>query len=1502
MNYSTNIGFTIPNSNYSFKLKKLKLIDDYLFIITELNEVLVYKKENNKTFYKKKYIFLTSKQKRENIFDLFIMNNNNEKILTQNKKILIVISDNLIIFYINLSDGVCFDKINLINFKENNKILNISSINERFLFIIFNQKAFLFDVQTQIIFSEELFRYKKKHQINSILENININNNNNNNNHHFLSNKNKNNSNENNNNIEYINFTVNKIYKIKSNSFFLLTENFVTYFLTIEKINELNNNNNNLNYNENHIKITKKENFKIEKILKENVFFTLFQNNEFIFHNYFDSLNNNIIKISFLDSIEELTEISNFHTKSKFNIIYLNKILFNNEENLLIIFKDFKCQLFIYDKKIREIKLKKEFQIEISNKNENFNFLTHKNFLIIFDEIKLFFYDFNNLNNNKKSHEFEINLLKIIEKKEKNIFFTNYFSLNFSDYIDFLLKKITFNEKEKEIKISSSLIWSFNENNSIYYIIGTENGKILIFDIFFNENLNLNPILIIKSHTKKIEYLNIYKNNILISASIDGLISFTDISKEKINSTVNNVVNSRNEYLINLEKQNNEKITASKLINILITDVNINSLLILIFNPQFLLKRFYKLKRVLNVKIIDEENKNYDKKNLIGFVFDNNEVVIVDANFDNSNNKNIIYEFNQNNKEEIESIFQIIYQNVFIFYLSNDSIKIVNYSTKNCDRIIKNHDYIMKILRVKEKIFNFFNKSEKIENIILNNNNNNNKNFDDKKLNFKDFNLNQINFNVFKKLSFKSEAEKKIIFQKISQNLKNFKQKLNLIENSNKNNILFHINQNQNLILDKILTIINSNFSDNLKFIKIFNILNFPEFHLNLTENEFNSFENGIGQTHLIFGNQNSQILLINFDEYFKFIEKNIEIFGGNTSKYIHRINYFNFISIFHVWSLLIENDFTLFNEFKIFQPIFEFLPILIGIDSFSIVLNNENKENLNNEFKNHFEFFSEFISLNENEKQNKKKNISNLFFNVSLILNKYQNFLVNLNNYKFSNSLSHFMKIGFFGSLISTFAEKQNNEKISFCMKEEKNVLIKIYLKKIIKFSNFQLIFSFFFNNNNNIIFQCNNFFIFNEFLLMKILDSKNNNNNNNNKFSLLLKNIIEYFNDFYQFIFDLNNNNLLYENFEMLTKENNLINKKYDYCSNFELFLVYFLINFHKNNNKNFDINNNNNNNNNNNINNNININNINNNNINNNLYQKLFHLLIIFIFKIISNKPIFIKNNYTYCKIIMDLLVDYYYNLDIIYNNNIKNLALFFLHFYDKNTIEHIQSGKNNIKLYKIEKNIFIMKSNENQYIIKVLLLKVLSEYSIKKFNILIEIIENEFNYILNFTKKNNNEIIENNNNNNINNNNINNNNNNHNEKKKNKINKFKNAILNNIPQIKIHSNKISNPKYYSNLIEILFWLINKKSYETASKLPTVINIIMSTKNPSIKEIRESCLEINNQVFSDLYKNFPMLNYNSQSKRIAVGTIEGNIIIYDFDNGNLWKKFIYYKRWKC
>ena len=1063
MNYSTNIGFTIPNSNYSFKLKKLKLIDDYLFIITELNEVLVYKKENNKTFYKKKYIFLTSKQKRENIFDLFIMNNNNENILAKNKKILIIISNNLIIFYINLTDGVCFDKINLINFKENNKILNISSINERFLFIIFNQKTFLFDIQTQIVFNEEIFRYKKRQQINSILDN---NNNNNNNNHHFL-NKNKNKNNENNNNIEYINFTVNEIYNIKSNSYFLLTENFITYYLTIEKINELNNNNNNINYNENYIKITKKENFKIENILKKNVFFTLFQNNEFIFHNNFNSLNNNnIIKISFLDSIEELTEISNFNTKSKFNIIYLNKILFNNEEHLLIIFKDFICNLFIYDKKIREIKLIKEIQLLINEKkNEKLNFLTHKNLLLIFNEINIFFYDFNNLNN-KKSHEFEINLLKIIKKKEKNIFFSNYFSLNFSDYIDFLLKKITLNDKEKEIKITSSLIWSFNENNSIYYIIGTENGKILIFDIFFNENLNLNPIIIIKSHTKKIEYLNIYKNNILISASIDGLISFTDISKEKINSTVNNVVNSRNEYLINLEKQKKEKITASKLINILITDININSLLILIFNPQFLLKRFYKLKRVLNVKVIDEENKNFNEKSLIGFVFDNNEIVVVDA-FNFNDNKNIIYDFNQNNKNiEIESIYQIIYQKIIIFYLSDDSIKIVNYSTKNCDRIIKNHDYIIKILRVKEKIFNFFNKTEKIENIILNNNNNNYKNFNDDKnnLNYKDFNLNQINFNLFKKLSFKNESEKKIIFHKIFENLT--KKKLNLIENSNKNNILFYLNQNQNLIIDKILTIINSNFSDNLKYIKIFNILNFPEFFLNLTENEFNSFENGIGQTQLIFGNQNSQILLINFDEYFKFIEKNIEIFGGNTSKYIHRINYFNFISIFHFWSILIENDFTLFNEFKIFQPIFEFLPILIGINStFSIILNNENYEcDFNNEFKNHFEFFSEFISLNENEKQKKKKNISNLFFNVSLILNKYSNFLCNFNNFKFSNSLSNYFLIGFFGSLISTLAEKQNNEKISFCLKEEKNILIKMNQKKIIKFSNFILNYDFFF------------------------------------------------------------------------------------------------------------------------------------------------------------------------------------------------------------------------------------------------------------------------------------------------------------------------------------------------------------------------------------------------------------------------------------------------------
>ena len=87
--------------------------------------------------------------------------------------------------------------------------------------------------------------------------------------------------------------------------------------------------------------------FEIGKFFTEETKSCLFSNEEFIFYNI-----NNTVKISFLDSIDELSEISSYVTKIKFPIIYINKLIIKKEETLIAIYKDLSCELFLYDKKI----------------------------------------------------------------------------------------------------------------------------------------------------------------------------------------------------------------------------------------------------------------------------------------------------------------------------------------------------------------------------------------------------------------------------------------------------------------------------------------------------------------------------------------------------------------------------------------------------------------------------------------------------------------------------------------------------------------------------------------------------------------------------------------------------------------------------------------------------------------------------------------------------------------------------------------------------------------------------------------------------------------------------------------------------------------------------------------------------------------------------------------------------------------------------------------------
>jgi hypothetical protein len=74
---NNSLGLYIPNSDYSFQCKKVKPVDDWLFVITKDNEIITYKREDDRVIkisdLKKKFILFTHIQNREEIFDIFVM-------------------------------------------------------------------------------------------------------------------------------------------------------------------------------------------------------------------------------------------------------------------------------------------------------------------------------------------------------------------------------------------------------------------------------------------------------------------------------------------------------------------------------------------------------------------------------------------------------------------------------------------------------------------------------------------------------------------------------------------------------------------------------------------------------------------------------------------------------------------------------------------------------------------------------------------------------------------------------------------------------------------------------------------------------------------------------------------------------------------------------------------------------------------------------------------------------------------------------------------------------------------------------------------------------------------------------------------------------------------------------------------------------------------------------------------------------------------------------------
>jgi hypothetical protein len=244
----------------------------------------------------------------------------------------------------------------------------------------------------------------------------------------------------------------------------------------------------------------------------------------------------------------------------------------------------------------------------------------------------------------------------------------------------------------------------------ISYIL--KSGNYNIFDIFFSEKLHLKPITIMSYHKSPIETFTIYDNRILITSSINGTISFSNITVQSLEASKSGT-NSKSSFVNNDDiesmcsfgqKTDNRKqsiddytqqpnlryvqqvqkdyinrkksIDKGGPIQNSSNNSNTDSPHRIISNkiePISTFKCYSKLKRILPVVQLDHnfmhssDEPKIKFESLLAFEMENNETVIY-----RMDKLKILYRFNQaTDVASIQAVYHISNQKSLIFYLSN---------------------------------------------------------------------------------------------------------------------------------------------------------------------------------------------------------------------------------------------------------------------------------------------------------------------------------------------------------------------------------------------------------------------------------------------------------------------------------------------------------------------------------------------------------------------------------------------------------------------------------------------------------------------------------------------------------------------------------------------------------------------------------------------------------------------------------------------------------------
>ncbi|KOO35531.1 wd40 repeat-containing protein [Chrysochromulina tobinii] len=104
---------------------------------------------------------------------------------------------------------------------------------------------------------------------------------------------------------------------------------------------------------------------------------------------------------------------------------------------------------------------------------------------------------------------------------------------------------------------------------------------------------------------------------------------------------------------------------------------------------------------------------------------------------------------------------------------------------------------------------------------------------------------------------------------------------------------------------------------------------------------------------------------------------------------------------------------------------------------------------------------------------------------------------------------------------------------------------------------------------------------------------------------------------------------------------------------------------------------------------------------------------------------------------------------------------------------------------------------------------------------------------------------------------------------------------------------HAAFMSHPAHVRRAaVNALISLVKARGVSLEAELPTVVAAVLRPLDPSVPSLREGCLVASTTALRELVKRYPMMAFHQGTQRLAVGTIEGVVILYDMRTATKWR----------